>query len=246
MSAIAQAMRADQVTSAPAPTQASVIAPRPSATSPSIGAARRLISAKSRTIAAEWLGIVSGPVAARQTRPKCASSGRRPGPATGSRRPLAALCALNSLITARYAPPHALFDYAVQIINDPLTTRGLRKGIFRGIRGKRALAVGPDRHACSMAHGLAPRAGQRVSSGACTFVSGEAFSKGWRQKLSPFRRGRLSGPGQAIESQVQGKESPAPGNENQAQEKENIESNFFQYVYGGARRVLNLNFYGSR
>ena len=130
MSAIAQAMRADQVTSAPAPTQASAIAPSPSATSPSIGAARRLISAKSRTIAAEWLGIVSGPVTARQTRAKGAISVRRAALDPRSRRPLAALCALNSLITARYAPPHALFDYAVQIINDPLTTLALAKGIL--------------------------------------------------------------------------------------------------------------------
>src|SRR5271165_6483748 len=109
MSAIAQTIKADQVASAAAPIQASVIAQSPSATSPSIGAALRLISAKSRTIAAEWLGIVSGPATARRNRRTRAIILRRPARGPGPRRPLAALCALNSLITARHAPPHAGF-----------------------------------------------------------------------------------------------------------------------------------------
>ena len=104
---------------APAPTQASVIAPSPSATSPSIGAARRLISAKSRTIAAEWVGTVSGRLRARQTRAKGRSASGGP-PWIPDRAGPSPRRALNSLITARYAPPHALFN-AVQIINDPLT-----------------------------------------------------------------------------------------------------------------------------
>src|SRR5580704_11611996 len=134
MSAIAQTIKADQVATAPAPIQASVIAQSASATSPSIGAAPRLISAKSRTIAAEWLGIASGPFTARRTRPKRAISVRWPALSPGWRRPLAALCALNSLITARHAPPHALGDYAVQIINEPLTRLPLARGILPGVR----------------------------------------------------------------------------------------------------------------
>ena len=49
-----------QVTSGLASIQASAVALTPSATIPSIGVALRLISAKRRTIALEWLGIASG------------------------------------------------------------------------------------------------------------------------------------------------------------------------------------------
>ena len=53
-------MKVIQVTSGPASTQASAVAQTPSAMIPSIGVALRLISANSRTIALEWLGIASG------------------------------------------------------------------------------------------------------------------------------------------------------------------------------------------
>ena len=49
-----------QVASGLASTQASAVAQTPSAMIPSIGVALRLISAKRRTIALEWLGIASG------------------------------------------------------------------------------------------------------------------------------------------------------------------------------------------
>ena len=49
-----------QVASGLAFTQASAVAQTPSATIPSMGVALRLISAKRRTIALEWLGIASG------------------------------------------------------------------------------------------------------------------------------------------------------------------------------------------
>src|SRR5271157_1365932 len=66
----------------------------------------------------------------RCTRPKRANVGRRPAAGPGSRRPPAAPCALNSLITARHATPHAAHDYAVQILNEPLTAWAPAKGFL--------------------------------------------------------------------------------------------------------------------
>ena len=57
---MAQEMKAIHVVSGPASMNASAIAHTPSAMIPSIGVALRLISAKSRTIAVEWLGMASG------------------------------------------------------------------------------------------------------------------------------------------------------------------------------------------
>src|SRR5271166_3122084 len=114
-------MKADQVASALAPSQASAIAQKPSATSPSTGAALRLISAKSRTIAAAWVGIGSGPPSACRARLSSKVSLRRREAASGSLRPLPPPWALDSLITARHAPRHDSGHYAIQMINERLT-----------------------------------------------------------------------------------------------------------------------------
>ncbi len=126
-------MKAAQIASGPAPTQASARPQSPSATRPSIGAALRLISAKSRTIAAEWVGMASGPVRAIRARRSSMVILRRRAAASGS-LPSAGPALRPQLAHDRPTRTATRCDYAVQMINERLTAGARDKHFRRGIR----------------------------------------------------------------------------------------------------------------
>src|SRR5271168_3228991 len=124
-------MKAVQVASGPASTQASAVAQTPSAMIPSIGEALRLISANSRTIAVEWLGIASGSESDRRASRSWTFILRRRAAASGSLLcPLPARSAPTSLITARHARLTRV-NHAAEMLNEQLTRR---RGIERLLR----------------------------------------------------------------------------------------------------------------
>src|SRR5271165_3172855 len=128
---MAQTMKADQVAMAPAPIDASARAQTPSATRPNIGASVRLMFAKRRTMAAEWLGTAAGCDSARRARRISRIILRRRAAASGSARPPLP-CSLDSTMPARRRRP---WEEQLKLYNSNVAPNPRRVRIFLAEKG---------------------------------------------------------------------------------------------------------------